>query len=197
MSTPNNLARARQQWRASVAAAKWAACQIGPTHARGRIFRSGALVAAPDSLVDIELPRPSAAGRDLLVEVRAVSVNPVDYKVRFSAAPPGGGATKVIGYDAAGVVVEVASAQQGSGESYVEPALMNFRNFLMSCAAKCRLVTCYGLLDEWRFSALVVTGFFDAPRPPYTRAPIDFEKESPERAIGGLCRSARAIEPTI
>jgi len=55
--------------------------------------------------MDIELPRPSATGRDLLVEVRAVSVNPVDYKVRASAAPPAGTA-KVIGYDAAGVVVE-------------------------------------------------------------------------------------------
>jgi NADPH:quinone reductase-like Zn-dependent oxidoreductase len=41
----------------------------------------------------------------LLVEVRAVSVNPVDYKVRASAPPPAGTA-KVIGYDAAGVVVE-------------------------------------------------------------------------------------------
>ena len=45
-------------------------------------------VTAPNSLMDIELPRPSATGRDLLVEVRAVSVNPVDYKVRASAAPP-------------------------------------------------------------------------------------------------------------
>jgi NADPH:quinone reductase len=62
-------------------------------------------ITAPDSLVDIELPRPSAAGRDLLVEVRAISVNPVDYKVRSSAAPPDDTA-KVIGYDAAGVVVE-------------------------------------------------------------------------------------------
>ncbi len=58
-------------------------------------------IAAPNSLTDIELPRPSATGRDLLVEVRAVSVNPVDYKVRASAAPPAGTA-KVIGYDAAG-----------------------------------------------------------------------------------------------
>jgi NADPH:quinone reductase-like Zn-dependent oxidoreductase len=49
-------------------------------------------ITAPDSLVDIELPRPSATGRDLLVEVRAVSVNPVDYKVRSSAAPPAGAA---------------------------------------------------------------------------------------------------------
>ena len=62
-------------------------------------------ITAPDSLVDIELPRPSATGRDLLVDVRAVSVNPVDYKVRSSAGPPPG-AAKVIGYDAAGVVVE-------------------------------------------------------------------------------------------
>jgi NADPH2:quinone reductase len=62
-------------------------------------------ITAPDSLVDIELARPSVTGRDLLVEVRAVSVNPVDYKVRSSAAPPAGGAAKVIGYDAAGVVV--------------------------------------------------------------------------------------------
>ncbi len=33
------------------------------------------------SLVDIELPRPEAQGRDILVAVRAVSVNPVDTKV--------------------------------------------------------------------------------------------------------------------
>jgi hypothetical protein len=56
-------------------------------------------IAAPDSLRDIELPRPSAGGRDLLVDVRAVSVNPVDYKVRASAPAPAG-AAKVIGWDA-------------------------------------------------------------------------------------------------
>ena len=66
------------------------------------------LIAAPDSLRDIELPRPSATGRDLLVEVRAVSVNPVDYKVRASAPAPEG-AAKVIGWDAAGIVVEAGS----------------------------------------------------------------------------------------
>ena len=62
-------------------------------------------ITAPNSLIDIELPRPSVTGRDLLVEIRAVSVNPVDYKVRASTPPPAG-AAKVIGYDAAGVVVE-------------------------------------------------------------------------------------------
>ncbi len=44
-------------------------------------------ITSPNSLVDIELPRPSATGCDLLVEVCAVSVSPVNYKVRSSAAP--------------------------------------------------------------------------------------------------------------
>ncbi len=56
-----------------------------------------------DALIDIELPDPAPAGRDLLVEVRAVSVNPVDTKVRNSAVPVPGG-WKVLGWDAAGVV---------------------------------------------------------------------------------------------
>ncbi len=62
-------------------------------------------ITAADGLRDIELPRPAAAGRDLLVEVRAVSVNPVDCKVRASTPAPAGG-VKVLGWDAAGVVVE-------------------------------------------------------------------------------------------
>ncbi len=35
-----------------------------------------------ESLIDLELPRPEATGHDLLVEIKAVSVNPVDTKVR-------------------------------------------------------------------------------------------------------------------
>jgi NADPH:quinone reductase len=61
-------------------------------------------IDASAALVDIELPKPEAAGRDLLVEVRAVSVNPVDTKVRRRAKAEAGG-WKVLGYDAAGVVV--------------------------------------------------------------------------------------------
>jgi len=34
-----------------------------------------------DSLIDIDLPKPSATGHDLLVEIKAISVNPVDYKI--------------------------------------------------------------------------------------------------------------------
>jgi len=55
------------------------------------------------ALIDIELPTPQPEGRDILVEVKAVSVNPVDVKVRGSAAPEPG-QWKVLGWDAAGVV---------------------------------------------------------------------------------------------
>ena len=55
------------------------------------------------SLVDIELPKPTAGGRDLLVKVQAVSVNPVDTKMRMRAEPPAGG-WQVLGWDAVGVV---------------------------------------------------------------------------------------------
>lgn len=57
-----------------------------------------------ESLVDLDLPEPGPPeGRDLLVRVRAVSVNPVDTKVR-RRVDPAGGAPKVLGWDAAGVV---------------------------------------------------------------------------------------------
>jgi NADPH2:quinone reductase len=62
-------------------------------------------IDAAGSLIDIELPKPRPLRRDLLVQVHAVSVNPVDTKVRLRAKPDAGG-WKVLGYDAAGVVVE-------------------------------------------------------------------------------------------
>lgn len=63
-------------------------------------------ISAETSLIDIELPMPEAGGRDLLVEVKAVSVNPVDVKVRANAAPEAGQA-RVLGFDAAGIVKAV------------------------------------------------------------------------------------------
>ena len=63
-------------------------------------------IALNTALVDIDLPRPVAAGYDILVEVKAVSVNPVDYKIR-SSTPPADGDWKVLGWDAAGIVREV------------------------------------------------------------------------------------------
>jgi NADPH:quinone reductase len=62
-----------------------------------------------DHLEAFDIPRPTPEGRDLLVEVRAVSVNPVDYKVASGGGPggsPDAEAIKVVGYDAAGVVAE-------------------------------------------------------------------------------------------
>ena len=59
-----------------------------------------------DALVDIEVPRPSAEGRDLLVEVAAISVNPVDTKIRRRASADEG-QWKILGWDAVGRVVGV------------------------------------------------------------------------------------------
>lgn len=61
-----------------------------------------------NSLLDIQLPEPTPGPRDLLVEVRAVSVNPVDTKVR-QRAQPADGQYKVLGWDASGVVRAVGS----------------------------------------------------------------------------------------
>jgi zinc-binding alcohol dehydrogenase family protein len=56
-----------------------------------------------NSLIDFETAKPEPKGRDIRVAVKAVSANPVDYKVRKRAAPPEG-ETKILGYDAAGIV---------------------------------------------------------------------------------------------
>ncbi|PUB23486.1 zinc-binding alcohol dehydrogenase family protein [Promicromonospora sp. AC04] len=70
-------------------------------------YRRSLPITDPSSLQDVELPRPVPGPHDLLVEVRAVSVNPVDVKVRAAQDPQG--SIKVLGYDAAGVVREVGS----------------------------------------------------------------------------------------
>ena len=69
-------------------------------------YREPQAITAETSLIDLDLPEPVAAGRDLLVEVRAVSVNPVDTKVRRNAQPPAGEA-RILGWDAAGIVKAV------------------------------------------------------------------------------------------
>lgn len=59
-----------------------------------------------ESLIDVEIPKPEATGHDLLVKVEAISVNPVDFKVRapkdtVEKTP------RVLGWDAAGTVAAV------------------------------------------------------------------------------------------
>ncbi|RAS25201.1 MULTISPECIES: zinc-binding alcohol dehydrogenase family protein [unclassified Pseudomonas] len=58
----------------------------------------------PQSLYDAELPKPKPGPRDLLVEVKAIAVNPVDTKIRASR---GGEQPQVLGWDAVGIVREV------------------------------------------------------------------------------------------
>ncbi|AXE36538.1 zinc-binding alcohol dehydrogenase family protein [Chromobacterium phragmitis] len=60
-------------------------------------------ISHPEALQDVQLPDPAVGEHDLLVEVRAISVNPVDVKVRAHMAPEAGQA-KVLGWDVAGVV---------------------------------------------------------------------------------------------
>lgn len=64
-------------------------------------------ISHADALIDITLPEPVATGHDLLVEVKAISVNPVDTKVRSSGAPAEGQPYKVLGWDASGIVQAV------------------------------------------------------------------------------------------
>ena len=58
--------------------------------------------AVDHTFADIELPKPSPAGRDLLVKVEAISVNPVDYKQRKQAT-----GSRLLGWDAAGSVESI------------------------------------------------------------------------------------------
>lgn len=72
-------------------------------------FRELKPATDPTALLDLEAPDPVATGHDILVRVKAVSVNPVDTKVR-SRAQPAEGEVRILGYDAAGVVEAVGEA---------------------------------------------------------------------------------------
>ena len=65
----------------------------------------------PFALIDLEMPMPKAEGRDLLVAVKAISVNPIDVKIR-SAQKPAEARPKILGWDAAGEVLAVGSEVQ-------------------------------------------------------------------------------------
>lgn len=69
-------------------------------------YRQSLPIDHAESLLDVTIPEPTPGPRDLLVEVKAISVNPVDTKVRKRAVPPAG-EVKVLGWDASGVVKAV------------------------------------------------------------------------------------------
>lgn len=63
----------------------------------------------PQSLIDIELPQPTASGYDLLVRVLSIAVNPVDFKIRENVTPEHD-EYKVLGWDAVGEVVAIGES---------------------------------------------------------------------------------------
>jgi NADPH2:quinone reductase len=71
-------------------------------------YKKSLSIEDAESLLDFDAAKPEPQGRDIRVAVKAVSVNPVDGKVRKRAAPPEG-ETKILGYDAAGVVDALGS----------------------------------------------------------------------------------------
>lgn len=86
-------------------------------------FKASLPITEPDSFIEFETEKPSPGPRDLLVKIEAVSVNPVDYKIRQNSAKdivldiP-----KIIGWDAVGKVeavgAEVSLFQKGEAVYY-------------------------------------------------------------------------------
>jgi len=72
-------------------------------------YKTAGPIDRTNALEDIDLPRPTAQGHDILVEVKAVSVNPVDTKVR-TRETPAPDEWKVLGWDAVGRVIETGKS---------------------------------------------------------------------------------------
>jgi len=73
-------------------------------------FHKSLPITDPESLLDLSTDQPLPGPRDLLVEVRAISVNPVDAKIRAGSGPGKlQGELPVLGWDAAGVVGDVGT----------------------------------------------------------------------------------------
>ncbi|PYE25798.1 zinc-binding alcohol dehydrogenase family protein [Rhizobium sp. PP-CC-3A-592] len=72
-------------------------------------YTKAGTIERDDALIDVEISKPTPGPRDLLVAVDAISVNPVDTKIRKNVSPDAG-VQKVLGWDAVGRVVEVGDA---------------------------------------------------------------------------------------
>ncbi|MFT4154271.1 zinc-binding alcohol dehydrogenase family protein [Parafilimonas sp.] len=74
-------------------------------------FKTSLPVEAADSFIDFEIPAPEPSGHDLLVKIKAISVNPVDYKIRQNSAKDTVlDMPRIIGWDAAGIVEAAGGA---------------------------------------------------------------------------------------
>ena len=76
---------------------------LNPTTMKAVAYQKSLPAEDANSLLDVELPAPEASGRNILVRVEAVSVNPVDSKIRLRQEPAEGDYA-VLGWDASGVV---------------------------------------------------------------------------------------------
>ena len=74
-------------------------------------YKKAGPVSAKDSLIEFETQAPALRPKDLLVEVKGISVNPVDVKVRASMEPES--EIKIIGYDASGIVRQTGGEVTG------------------------------------------------------------------------------------
>jgi zinc-binding alcohol dehydrogenase family protein len=122
------------------------------------------------SLINIELPKPVAKGRDILIKIDAIAVNPVDYKIRQSMASENR-EYKVLGWDSVGEVVGIGELttqyklgdkvyyagdlnRQGSNAEYhlVDERIVGHKPNLLSNAEAAALpltsITAYELLFE-------------------------------------------------
>jgi len=74
-------------------------------------FKKSLPISDPESFIEFETDKLTPLGKDLLVKIEAISVNPVDYKIRQnSLKEKTQDEPKVIGWDAVGIVEEVGNA---------------------------------------------------------------------------------------
>jgi NADPH:quinone reductase len=69
-------------------------------------------ITHPEALVDVEVPDPVCRDTDLLVEIKAAGLNPVDYKVRKIGEVPSEG-PRILGWDASGIIRRVGTKAEG------------------------------------------------------------------------------------
>lgn len=73
-------------------------------------FKTSLPINDAESFIDLEIAKPQPSGHEILVQVKAAGVNPVDYKIRQNSAKEKTlDAPKIIGWDAAGIVEAVGS----------------------------------------------------------------------------------------
>jgi NADPH:quinone reductase len=74
-------------------------------------FHKSLPISDPESFLDLTADKPVPRARDLLVEIYAIGINPVDAKIRAGGGPGApDGSLKILGWDAAGIVRAVGSA---------------------------------------------------------------------------------------